>query len=292
MNLKLFLTFVAALDVFLGVNLLRLSPGLRVDVLNIGQGDAVLITTPEQHHILVDGGPDQSVLMELGEALPPAFRELDLLVLTHPHLDHVAGLVPVLQRFEVGAILLGGAHYEGEAYDYFLGQVQSFDGPVYFAQADTDFRLGSVSLDVLYPFKSELGEHFEEVNNSSVVLKVEGEEGSVLLTGDAEKEVEAALVEAGVDLEADVLKAGHHGSDSSSTEEFLKAVDAEWLLISCGVDNSYGHPHLVTLEKASGLGMEVFRSDLEGRLSVLFGDHSWTRSIFAPRERSFSSSRS
>ena len=301
MNLKLLLSLVAALNIFMAVNLWRLAPALKVDLLDIGQGDAVLVTTPEQHHILVDGGPDGAVLTELGAALPPAFRELDLVVLTHPHLDHLAGLVPVLQRFEVGAVLLGGSAYESEAYDYFLKELDVFGGAVYFAKADTDFRLGSVSIDVLFPFENEVGATFEEINNSSVVLRVEDDEGhSVLLTGDAEKEVEAELVaawEAGeLELEADILKAGHHGSDSSSTPEFLEAVSAEWMLISCGVDNSYKHPHAVTLEKADDFGMKVFRTDLDGRISMVFdetgGFYSWMRSIFAPRERSFSCSRS
>lgn len=300
MTLKLFLIFVAALNVFIGVNLWRISPGLRVDVLDVGQGDAILLTTPEDHHILIDAGPDAKVLTELGEVLPPAFRELDLVVLTHPHLDHLAGLIPVLERFEVGALLISGAAYDSEAYSYFLDQVQGFDGSVYFATADTDFRFGSVMLDVLYPFINEVGQTFEEPNNSSLVIKAAWEDFSILLTGDAEKEVEAELLaawEAGeIDLEADVLKAGHHGSDSSSTPEFLEAVDADWVLISCGMDNSYGHPHQVTLDKAAAQGMTVFRTDLEGRISVTFGEsesfYSWIRSIFAPRERSFSSSRS
>ncbi|QQR54496.1 MBL fold metallo-hydrolase [Candidatus Peregrinibacteria bacterium] len=306
MNFKLFLALILGLNGFMAVNLWRLSPGLKVEALNIGQGDALLITTAEEHHILVDGGPDSTVLTELGAALPPAFRELDLVVLTHPHLDHLAGLVPVLQRFEVKALLLGGSAYDSEAYDFFLQEVEAFDGAIYFAEATTDFRLGSSTIDVIYPFKKEVGQEFEEINNSSVVLRVEDGEGhSVLLTGDAEKEVEAELVQAWaegrVDLDADVLKAGHHGSESSSIPEFLEAVDAEWMLISCGVDNSYGHPHSVTLDKAAALGMEVFRTDLEGRISVVFetpGDgvwarfYSWTRSILAPSERSFSSSRS
>lgn len=282
MNFKLFLTFVAVVNIFMGVNLWRLSPGLRVDVLNVGQGDAILLTTPEQNHILIDGGPGATVLTEMGEVLPPAFRQLDLVVLTHPHLDHLAGLVPVLERFEVGALLISGASYDSEAYSYLLNQVQGFEGAVYFAEADTDFQFGSVTLDVLYPFSNEVGQSFDEPNNSSVVLKVEWGDFSVLLTGDAEKEVEAELLaawEAGeINLEADVLKAGHHGSDSSSTPEFLEAVDADWMLISCGVDNSYGHPHQVTLDKAEALGMSVFRTDTEGRVTVMFGKETyWVR---------------
>jgi len=164
--------------------------------------------------------------------------------------------------------------------------------PVYMAEAATDFALGDTTLDVLFPFSPATGEVFENVNNASVVMKVTQGPWRVLLTGDAEKEVEAQLLAAGLDLEADVLKAGHHGSHSSSTEAFLEEVAPRLMLISCGTGNTYGHPHRETLEKAAALGILVLRTDTDGRLDIVFGDYSWLRSIFAPSWRSFSSSRS
>lgn len=281
--------FMIAFDLALAVSLGRLTPALRVDVLDVGQGDAILVTTLDQNHILIDGGPDSRVLTELGEVLPLGFRDLDLVVLTHPHEDHLHGLTTVLERFHVKALLLSLPAYEGDAYDYFLDEVAAFEGPVYMAEAGTDFTLGTTQIDVLYPFEPTLGQDFKNVNNASVVLKVMEDGHSLLLMGDAEKEVEAELLAEGVDLSAKVLKAGHHGSHSSSTEAFLEEVDARWMLISCGTGNSYGHPHGETLNKAADLSMEVLRTDTSGRLSIVFGSYSWVRSIFAPRVRSFSS---
>lgn len=304
MDRKMFYIALALLDLFMVVTLLRTSKALRVDVLDVGQGDAILITTPEQNHILVDGGPDFRVLTELGALLPPGVRTIDLLVLTHPHADHLVGLIPVLERFKVGAVLFSAPAYDTEEYSYFVDLLLRLDVPIYIAEADTDFRFGSTFLDVLYPLESLVGDDVPNVNNASVVLKVNDEWDSILLMGDAEQEVETELLEVygGTDvLEADVLKAGHHGSKTSSTFAFLEVVGAEWMLISCGEGNSYGHPSEQTLNSAQSLGIDVFRTDTEGRISVEFteetvedlgvwnGFYSWLRSIFAPSLRSFSS---
>ncbi len=277
-----------ALNVAMGTSLLRVSSELELHVLDVGQGDAILIITPEQHHILVDGGPGRSVLSEIGEVLPHLFNEIDLLVLTHPHSDHMEGLIPVLERFEVGAVLMSAPEYGSEVYSAFLDEL---DGrAVYFAEAGMDFELGSVKLDVLFPFESFTGEELGNINNVSPIIMLEFEEIRILLTGDAEQEIEAELLD--LDVRADILKAGHHGSRTSSSLEFLEAVNPELLLISAGVDNSYDHPHPETLEKAADLDVQVLRTDLEGRISLIFADQGWLRSILAPRLRSFSSKRS
>lgn len=263
----------------------------------------MLLSTPEQTHVLIDGGPDWSVLVELGDALPPFVRTLDLVVLTHPHADHVVGLIEVLKRFEVGAVLLSAPAYETEEYTLFIELLSQSGIPVYFAQAEQDFKLGNLALDVLYPFEPLTGARMENVNNASVVLRAQWGEDSVLLMGDAETEVEAELLAhyEGTDLlKADLIKAGHHGSGTSNGETFLQAVDARGILISCGVGNSYGHPHPHTLAEADLLNLQVLRTDLDGRVSIEFDEpfrwkltelfYSWIRSIFAPSVRSFSSS--
>ncbi|MEK7145770.1 MAG: ComEC/Rec2 family competence protein [Patescibacteria group bacterium] len=288
MKTSLFLWIcLGALDLCLAIQLSMLRPHLQLHVLDVGQGDAILLTTPDQHHVLVDGGPGQKVLEELGEVLPLGFEEIDLLVLTHPHADHMEGLIPVLQRFKVKAILMTFPEEDGKTYEAFLSGTVGI--PIYNAEAEMDFKLGNVVLNVLYPFESISGESLENLNNASPVIRVETERVSVLLTGDAEQEVEAELLAAGVDVSADILKAGHHGSRTSSTRPFLEAVDPEIMIISCGTDNDYGHPHKETLQKAEDLGMEVLRTDKDGRISLIFDQASWTRSILAPRLRSFSS---
>ena len=288
------LTIALGLGFTLVQYLLKITGELELHVLDIGQGDALVLQTPEGHTILIDGGPGTGVLEGLGEVLPFFDRTLDLLVLTHPHEDHVAGLVPVLDRFEVKGVLLSAPDYENQTYKAFLARVAEVKIPVYLAEAERDFEFGSVTLDVLYPFEPVSGK-MENVNNASVVIRVVSGENEILLTGDAEQEVEAELLAAGAPVSADILKAGHHGSRTSSTPEFLEAVGAELMIISSGTGNDYGHPHEETLAKAEDLGMEVLRTDLEGTVSLIFSTLHfvprvyWLRSILAPRLRSFSS---
>jgi beta-lactamase superfamily II metal-dependent hydrolase len=173
-NTFLFLFALFALDLALGLSLLRWGgPSLKVHVLDVGQGDAVLVTTPEQHSILIDGGPGQKVLEELGEVLPITQHELDLLILTHPHLDHMEGLVAVLQRFKVDNILLSAPTYDSLVYTAFLEALENENARIWIADDDRDFRLGSLNIDVLYPFEPTLGKDFENVNNASPVFKAQ-----------------------------------------------------------------------------------------------------------------------
>lgn len=274
MKKKLWLLAVG-LAMLLGVGdaWLKSPSSLELHMLDVGQGDAILLRTAEGHNILVDGGPGQTVLEKLGEVLSPFDRRLDLVILTHPHEDHVAGLVEVLRRFEVGEVLLSAPEYDNQAYEALMEEIAEREIPYSFADDDNDFEFGDVKLDVLFPFEPFTGDDMENVNNASPVIKVVWGEVEVLLTGDAEQEVEAQLLTASVDIRADIIKAGHHGSRSSSTEAFLKAVGAELMLISCGTGNDYGHPHQETLEKAGDFGMEVRRTDLEGRISVIFNQN-------------------
>lgn len=269
--------WIALLGILLCVDLVMLHDLLRfpqeptLHLLDVGQGDALLLQSAEGHQVLIDGGPGQEVLMELSAVLPESFRQIDLVVLTHPHLDHMEGLIPVLERFSVKAILMSAPAYDSLAYKAFLAAVQNENVPVYFANASTDFRLGSLHLDVLYPFEPQVGEEMENINNASVVIKVDE---WLLLTGDAEIEVEEALLSQELDLRASVLKAGHHGSRTSSTEAFLDAVNPDLMLISSGGGNSFGHPHSETLEKAQLRGIQLWRTDLNGRLSIYASDLS------------------
>ncbi|MDP2624554.1 MAG: ComEC/Rec2 family competence protein [Candidatus Peregrinibacteria bacterium] len=261
--------------ILIGIHLSRLPHGrLIVDFLDIGQGDAILITTPEGNRILVDGGPGQLVLQELGDVMPVLHKRIDLLVLTHPHADHLVGLIPVLERYDVGTVLFSGLNYNSAIYDQFLIEIRTREIPIYVAQANQDWKLGDVALDILYPFDSMVGRSLSNVNNGSVVIKVIYDDYQILLTGDAELEVEEELVTAHdneeLDLQADILKVGHHGSRTSSSSEFLERVKPEIAIIQCGKSNDFGHPHVETLEKFANLGLNLRRNDLEGRVRLTF----------------------
>lgn len=239
--------------------------------MDIGQGDAVLIKTPQNHQILIDGGPKNHVIEELGAVLPFFDKSLDLVVLTHPHEDHMGGLVEVLKRFDVENVLFTGAAYGSDTYSEFLKEMESQNIPTHFAEAGTDFLFGEVFVDVIYPFHSVAGDIFENVNNSSVGLRISYDEKVILLTGDLEIEAESELISSGVELEADIFKAGHHGSRTSSTLNFLQIIKPEVVVIQSGKDNSYGHPHVETLRNLNRLGVkEIYRNDLDGRVEFVF----------------------
>jgi len=268
---QLLLIALLCLDLAMIHDLWKSPPVTMLHMLNVGQGDSLLLSTSERHHILIDGGVGNFVLTQLSEVLPESFRKIDLMILTHPHQDHMEGLIPVLERFDVQAILMSAPDYNSEVYEAFLEAVRKEDCPVYFAQADTDFKFGDLNLDVLYPFEARSGEVMANINNASPVIKVDE---WLLLTGDAEHEVEEELLN--LDLHASVLKAGHHGSRTSSSDAFLDIVEPEIMLISAGLDNDFGHPHPETLEKIADRNITVYRTDQEGRVSLSLGcARSW-----------------
>lgn len=244
---------------------------LHVTVLDVGQGDSILITTPLNQRILVDGGPDLSLLERLGEELPFFNRRIDLMILTHSDSDHLTALPEVLRRYNVKRILLNGTAHESSRYFALLDAIDASDTEVIFADAEHDLDMGEgMTLDVLWPIKLLFGEEVKKPNNASIVAKLLWNEHSILLTGDIEEVIEEQLLKRGTDLSADVLKVPHHGSKTSSSTGFLLAVDPEFALISVGAENTFGHPHPDVLARYEKLGIPVRRTDQEGGISMVF----------------------
>ena len=242
---------------------------LHVYVLNIGQGDSILVRLSTGENILIDGGPDEAVLRELADVLPLYERKIDVVILTHPHADHMNGLLDVLQHYEVSSVLVTGVYYHSSAYDEFIDQVVREKTAVYFARADTDYRLGTVALDMVYPLKLLQGDRYENINNSSISFRLLSRDGIFYFSGDLEKEGEEELLKSGQDLRADIFKAGHHGSRTSSSEALLDAIQPKIALISCGINNTFKHPHPETLKHLAERGIQFFRTDLDGRIEVI-----------------------
>ena len=244
---------------------------LHVTILDIGQGDAILVEAPSGATMLIDGGPDPELtLRRIGSKLPFFARRIDVLVLSHPHQDHVAGLVEVLDRFRVGAVLHAGIGFENPSFDRLLADASAAGIPVLAARAGQMLALDpATSVRVLYPAKADVSAPLPEgdINNGSVVLELTHGGFTALLTGDAEAPVEAALHARGLLHQIDLLKVGHHGSHSSSTPAFIGAVAPSIAAISAGVDNEYGHPAPETL--ATLAGVAVFRTDLDGDIEVV-----------------------
>jgi competence protein ComEC len=274
---------VAVLVVVLAVITLASRPDgrLHVTILDIGQGDAILVETPAGATMLVDGGPDPELTMRrLGKNLPFFARRIDVMVLSHPHQDHVAGLVEVLDRFEVGALLHAGIAYENPAHQRLLADAPA--APMLqaaLARAGQSFALdASTTAEIVYPAEADADAPLPEgdINNGSVVLLLRHGGFTALLTGDAEAPVEAALIGRGILPRVDVLKVGHHGSTSSTTPGLLAVTRPTAAVISSGTGNEYGHPAPETLATlAAQPGIAVFRTDLDGDVEVVTDGRSY-----------------
>ncbi len=259
---------------------------LHLTVLDIGQGDAILVEAPDGSVALIDGGPDPDrTLREIGEALPFWQRTIDLVLLTHPHLDHLGGLSEVLRRYHVRAYVDGGRPTETAP----LRQLRTaaLDEPgirIKNALAGQVISLGGVELEILFPTPADVARAppMDDVNNTSVVVLLRYGGFRALLTGDAEAPVEQLLLDRGALSPVDVLKVGHHGSDSGTTPAFLAAVTPSVAVISVGMDNDYGHPHRSTLDHLAAVpGMAVFRTDLDGTVEV--ETDGWTYQVRTDR---------
>ncbi|MFW6125880.1 MAG: ComEC/Rec2 family competence protein [Chloroflexota bacterium] len=238
------LVVVAAL-VWLAVLVTPAGGTLSVSVVDVGQGESILITTPAGQHVLIDGGPGPGdVCLALGEAMPFWERSIELVVLTHPHADHVSGLVEVLRRYEVSQVLYPqDIGYESEVYLEWLGVVEGMEVESVGAQVGQRVDLGGGALlEVLQPSPELLEGTESDVDNNAVVMRLEMEDVSFLLTSDLFADGERYLVEQGLELESTVLKVCHHGAGTSSSARFLAAVDPEVVVISVGADNPFGHP--------------------------------------------------
>lgn len=267
-RLLLGLLVLANLLVWYGVAYSGAKDYLILAALDIGQGDAIFIEDAARHQILIDGGPDQSILSALSTVMPFTDRSLDLLVLTHPHADHITGLVEVLKHYQVGAVLETGAIYQSAVYDEWHRLLAEKKIPIIIAHRGERIKLASgAELDILTPFTDWRGRETKSIHEAMVVSRlVVATTSAALLTGDMEGPLEDQLLAAGGNLKSEILKIGHHGSKTSSSEHFVRAVAPRWAVISVGAKNPYGHPHQLTLETLKRLGIETLRTDEQGAI--------------------------
>lgn len=243
---------------------------LRLIVFDIGQGDSIFIEAPNGNQVLIDGGPSSAVLGKLGSVMPLWDRSIDLIVLTHPHADHVAGLVEVLKRYDVGMVIESGVNYSTAEYREWRILLEQKHVPVVIARAGQKLRLSSkTELDILTPFESFVGKSPSNAHDAMVVSKLIHASSSALLTGDAEKYFEYRLMLSGIDLKSNILKVGHHGSKTSTTEDFVRAVSPNYAVISVGRKNRYGHPTQQTLDTLAKFNIKTFRTDQDGDIEFV-----------------------
>lgn len=257
------LAIVAIVTVLLWLPLLPFTEGtarsrggdgeLTVAFLDVGQGDGIFIETPDGVQVLIDGGPDATVLRELGGVMGVGDRSIDVVIGTHPDKDHVAGLVDVLSRYQVAQVIRTENVNDTAPSEAFDMAVEDEGMNVSYARAGQVWQLGaSTTLTILSPASNPKD---WESNAASIVSLLRYGNTEFLLTGDAGEGTELFLVEQYGDLlESDVLKLGHHGSRTSTSEVFLETVQPQYAVVSAGKDNEYGHPHEEVVERVGAVG--------------------------------------
>ncbi|HEY3164944.1 MAG TPA: ComEC/Rec2 family competence protein [Candidatus Limnocylindrales bacterium] len=251
----------------------RTDGATRITVLDVGQGDAILVEGGRGARMLIDGGPDPDrLLIELDRRLPPWDRRLDVLVLTHPHEDHVAGLPILLERYRVGRVYETGMRGPGPGYGAFARDLRGPSAPPdMILRTGARIALDDIRLQVLWPDPDRVPREPPDggrgINDVSIVLLGEVAGRRFLLTGDVEDDVDPLLAQRGLPP-IDILKVAHHGSATASTPAFLDTVQPKVAIVSAGADNPYGHPARSTIERLRATGARVLRTDTDGSVAV------------------------
>ena len=238
---------------------------LTVAFLDIGQGDAIYIEAPNGNQMLIDGGPDRKVVTELGKIMPFADKSLNVMLATHPDADHIGGLPYTLDAFQTASFVDNGQLSDTGTYKTLHEKISAKN--VMYAKANRGMKIvldkdRGVEFDVLSP---KLPLSAKDTNINSIVGQLSYGSSSFMFTGDAPQNIETYLVSHdGESLKSDVLKAGHHGSRSSSASEFLKKVCPQFAIISVGAKNRYGHPHKEVLDLLEKLNIKILRTDEDG----------------------------
>ena len=259
--------FLAVFDVFIWGQIVFSAPNKNTEVyfLDVGQGDSELAVLPGNVKILIDAGPNRKVLDELTSALSPFDRYIDLVVLSHPQLDHFAGLIDVLKRYQVGAFVFNGRRGETAAFGDLEKIIQENKIPVIVLGEKDKIKYQDSRFDVLSPSKNLLSS--AELNDTTLVMRLLSQNAKILFTGDIDSKIENYLAEK-YELDVDVLKIAHHGSKFSSSEEFLRAATPKLTIIEVG-KNSYGHPTEQVLNRLALIGAQIFRTDKDGTIKLV-----------------------
>ena len=233
----------------------------EIHFIDVGQGDAILVITPDKI-LLVDGGWRNSGVEQYLNDL--GIDKIDYVIGTHPHADHIGGLIAIFNRFTVGEVLDPGVTHTTVTFHDYLTAIDANNIPFTVGRRGMERHLSeNAYFEILHP--ANPGSH---LNNASIVARVTLGSISVLLTGDAERESEQEMLQYPEKLPSHILKVGHHGSRTSSTMPFLEAIQPEISIIQCGQDNPYGHPHAQAMQNLHAVGTEIYRTDVHGHIVI------------------------
>lgn len=245
----------------------------KIHFINVEQGDAILIRTKSNCNILIDGGGYNYLVDQVSKFLPALSTKIDLVILSHPHLDHLGGLVQILNKYRVGEIMLTGVAYNSNVYLELFEVIKREEVKPFYLTKNSTLNYCGIQIQTLFPAQSIIGLEYENVNNSSITLILSIGNQKIWLAGDAELEQESELIPTLKDyqhlLPIDIYKASHHGSRTSNSLELLKILNPKTMIIQAGSKNNYSHPHFETLQTANILDMTIYRTDLNGTVTFL-----------------------
>lgn len=282
-NKKNFFLFFSGVLLFCIASLVYvLSHGVKPDqfqisFLDVGQGDAIFIQTVEGVQVLIDGGPKSAVIPKLREVMPPSDTSIDMIIITNPDADHISGFQQVLDEYTVESVLVAGTRSTTETYTQLMKKIKDKKIKQIAAYKDMNIVLGEKSvLSVLFPDQVVRG---WERNNGSIVMKLTYRETSVMLMGDATTETEKIILSTmrPQELVSQILKIGHHGSNTSTSEEWLDAVMPEIAIISAGEQNRYGHPHQEVIDRLLDRDIQVKETSKDGTITYVSDGLEWLK---------------
>lgn len=242
---------------------------LEVSFIDVGQGDAIFIKTPEKHQILIDFGSGQGI-NDLNKKIPWWNKKIDLIIITHPHDDHIIGLIQIIKNYKIKNIMYTGIVYDSPAYLELLEEIEKKNIPLLVPQENQSIKLGkNCDLNIIFPWENFYNKEIDNLNNSSIISQLNCQNSKFLFMGDAEEEVENKLLEKNMDIKSDILKIGHHGSITSSQQEFLEKIAPQMAIIMVGKNNKFNHPSLRILKRLEKLKIKTLRTDLNGTITII-----------------------
>ena len=238
---------------------------LRVAFFDVEQGDSIFIETLSGNQILIDGGADKKVLRELSKIMPFHDRSIDIVIITHPDKDHIGGLPSVFENYDVSAFVEPGVEADTEIYNVLKNLVKEEKSKIIIARKGMIFNLDeNIVLKILFPDRDVSG---MDTNDASIIAQLVYGNNEFLFTGDSPQKIEEYLVSInGEKLSSDVLKIGHHGSKTSSSESFIGFVSPEYAIISAGLNNKYGHPHKEVIDLLNEFGVKILKTSEIGTI--------------------------
>lgn len=234
---------------------------LNVHFIDVGQADCILIESNNQY-MLVDAGnnADEDLILNYLDNL--GVKRLEYVIGTHPHEDHIGSLDAVIRNYDIGKLILPEKEHTTKTFENVIDAIEEKNLKITKPKVGDEYQIGDANFIVIAPN----GDYKDELNDWSVGIKLSLEDTSFVLCGDAERDAENDILSNGIDISADVLKLGHHGSRTSSSKEFVDAVNPSFIVITCGMDNSYGHPHKETMKWLKSRGIPFFRTDMQGTI--------------------------